>query len=394
MKRLAVIGIGSAGIQALCHYLAWLEGGWEVVSIHDPNIDILGIGESTNPPFYEALQNGLNFNIIEDLEKVDGTVKFAVEYIDWRKHNFLNPLVGGTVAVHINTFKLAEFALPRLRKIWGEKFREITGTVTAIDSNDAFATVTVDGTSHYFDYVMDCRGFPSDMSDYTLFENMPVNHALIHNAPPKSGEAFGPYSTGHTATKNGWMFTVPLVSRDSYGYLFNDNITSVEDARADFANVIGVDESELGDIEYKFSSYFANSIVDGRILKNGNRASFLEPLFANSQWVYSVINKLCFSYIHGDMDMDFVNNEFRSVVRGVESMIAYHYHGGSIYNTDFWKYAKSVSTDKAMQQVNIIGPQLRYFSENNYLPEGVGWVFAPKVLYQIDRNFGYNYFTK
>ena len=56
MNKLAVIGVGSAGIQSLCHFLAWLDKSWEIYSIHSPKIPISGIGESTNPRFLDAKQ--------------------------------------------------------------------------------------------------------------------------------------------------------------------------------------------------------------------------------------------------------------------------------------------------------------------------------------------------
>lgn len=393
MKRLAVIGIGSAGIQSLAHFLAWLEGGWEVVSIHDPNINIVGIGESTNPPFFEALQNGTDFNLVNDIEKLDGTLKFGVEYINWRKKSFINPLVGGNIALHINTFKLAEFALPRMRKIWKEKFKEILGNVSSVENKGDFVSVVVDNVEHYFDYVVDCRGFAKNFEHYQLIEDMPVNHCLVHNAPPTSSTPYGPINTGHIATENGWMFHIPLLSRDSYGYLFNDKITDIEDAKKDFAKTISVPVESIGDIEYKFDSYYTTKLVDGRILKNGNSAVFFEPMFANSLWVYSVINRLAFSFINGEIDEVFVNEEFMKVAVGVEAMISYHYHGGSIYNSDFWNYAKGVTSPKAQTYLSVIAPQLRHYSQNNYMASEPGWVFAPKVLFNLDKNFEYGYFT-
>lgn len=394
MKRLGVIGVGSAGIQSLCHFLAWLDGDWQIVSIHDPSIEIVGIGESTNPPFLEALQNGVDFSFVEDLEKLDGTLKFGVEYINWRKNNFVNPLVGGNIAMHINTFKLSEYSLPRMRKRWGEKFKEIKGHVASVKDEGNFVSVNIDNQDNYFDYVIDCRGFTQNLSDYIVLDDMPVNHCLVHNSSSEKENSFAPTSTGHVATKNGWMFDIPLSTRRSYGYLFNDKITSIEDAKKDFSKEINVEENELDNIEYVFKSYYAKKFAEGRVFKNGNRAIFFEPLFANSLWTYSVINRLIFSHIAlKQLDENTINNEFINTAKSVETMIAYHYHGGSIYDTDFWKYAKSVTKDKAHEKLSIIAPQLKFFTDNNFLPDGISWVFAPKVLLQLDKNFEYGYFT-
>ena len=59
MKKLGVIGVGSAGIISLNYFCAYLDNSWEIVSIHDPNIKTLGIGESTNPFFVKLLKSGV-----------------------------------------------------------------------------------------------------------------------------------------------------------------------------------------------------------------------------------------------------------------------------------------------------------------------------------------------
>ena len=73
MKKLGIIGVGSAGIISLNHFCACLDNSWEIVSIHDPNIKILGIGESTNPFFVKLLKSGVDFTSLEDLDNLDGT---------------------------------------------------------------------------------------------------------------------------------------------------------------------------------------------------------------------------------------------------------------------------------------------------------------------------------
>ena len=114
MNKLAVIGVGSAGIQSLCHSLAWLDKSWEIYSIHSPKIPISGIGESTNPRFLDALGYGLDFLLHRDLSDINGTLKFGTKYTDWRKEPFYNPLLNGNLAIHFDTSILAKWAIPCL----------------------------------------------------------------------------------------------------------------------------------------------------------------------------------------------------------------------------------------------------------------------------------------
>lgn len=394
MKKLAIVGVGSAGIQAICHYISWLDNSWEITSIHNPSVDIVGIGESTNPTFVVALETGLSFNLYDHLKDLDGTLKLGTYYKGWRDREFINPLISGNIALHFNTHKLKEFALPRFKKIWGSKFKVVEGNVDSIDDLVDKAVVVVDGKPLQFDYVMDCRGFPKDYSGYNVIDKAPLNHALVHNI---AGDANWLY-TGHTATVDGWMFEIPLTSRKSYGYMFNDKITNTETAKNNFATLIGVDVGDLQNIEYKFNSYYAKSILGSRVIKNGNAALFFEPMFANSLWMYNRTNRNFYDYIKGRVTSEYVNNVFTASAISIEEMICFHYHGGSLFNSEFWRYTKKYASKKIKKspflkhQINIF----KKLNANNYWGEGGEdvWVYNQQSLSTIDRNFNYNYFKK
>lgn len=394
-RKIAIIGIGSAGVQSLCHMLTWLTGEWEVTSIYNPDINILGIGESTNPNFISAIQYGLDFDLIADLNALDATHKFGTKYKNWRKHEFVSPLILGTTAIHFNTHKLKDFALTRFRSLWGDKFKEIEGNVISLKNTKDYVSVQIDNYELKFDYVIDCRGFPSTFDEtYEVIKDAPVNHALVHNINHNSKLDF----TMHTATKNGWMFEIPLQSRTSYGYLYNDKITSYENAKQDFSETIGIDSENLDNIEYKFSSYYTNTLIQGRIIRNGNRAVFFEPMFANSLFIYDRINRYAIDIIRGSYTEQQVNPSFVvKVAKPVEDMIYFHYHGGSIFESEFWKHTKKSSYDKLMlsESFNRVTPILKNITKNKYWIEDSDsvWVYLPINVIKISKNFGYDYFT-
>jgi tryptophan halogenase len=393
-KSIVVIGAGTAGIQSICHYLAFLGShGWTITLIHSPKINILGIGESTNPPFLESLEDACNFNILDDLAELDATLKFGTHYINWRDKPFTIPVLTGHAAMHINTFKLQNFVLPRLKSIWGDKFQIIEGNVSIIENLENSVQVVVDDKKLYFDFAVDNRGFPDSYDDYHVIEDNPVNHALIHNKT----DIFTLNATIHQATPDGWMFGVPLTSRTSYGYLFNNKLTSVDRAKINFSKEIGVLVDELQDIEYKFKSYYTNKLLSKRILKNGNRSVFFEPMFANSLWLYKNSDKLFVSYIKGIIPEEHVNNIFRDMVKDVEELICYFYHGGSKHNTEFWKNvvpyaAKKLNNSKSFQIMKSL--MTRQYKNKQFNPEinEYSWVFGEKHMFYIDEKLGYNYF--
>lgn len=390
-KKIAILGTGSAGIQSLCHFLSYLNIDWEITSIHNPNIPSLGIGESSNPSFITVLESGINYIMYEDLEPLDATLKLGTLYTNWRERSFINPLLAGSCAIHFNTNKLKDFVFPRLRTKWGEKFKEIEGNINNLVNAGQRATVTVNNTEYHFDFVIDCRGFPKDYTDYHVLERPMVNRALVYNKP---GDGSKHLLTGHIATPDGWMFEVPLADRISYGYMFNDAFISTKDAKKNFSKEIGVNEDDLGDIEYSFNSFYAKRVFDGRILKNGNSALFFEPLFANSLWAYDRTNRFFFDYLIGDAtDVD-VNKNFDYVATAIRDMIYFHYQGGSVYDSEFWKQTAKYAETKLRESEHFdkIKPQMRFVKDTQHYPGDIFWVFDALNLQRIDKNFEYNYF--
>jgi tryptophan halogenase len=389
-KRIGVIGVGSAGVLTLSYLCSNMSNEWEVVSIHDPSIPILGIGESTNPGFISILEQGTQFNLLQDTDKLDSTFKFGTMYVGFRDTDWLNPLIHGSVAVHFNNFKLKEFVFERLAKFWPKKFRVIEGKVTDVINTPIMASVVVNGTQEDFDYVVDCRGFPTDYTDYTKSTCTLLNHCLVH-----SFDKFDPIQyTEHIATKNGWMFGIPLTNRKTYGYLFNNTITTLDDAKANMAEHLNITVDELDLKEYQFNPYYCNKVVDGRVIKNGNRAIFFEPISATSINQYTNTCSIIFKYITGQSTQEESNIEYVRLAQTIENVINYIYHGGSKYDSEFWRQAaanskKNLSTNNEFRKIMAYSQR----ATDMGLPyNGPPMLFSGYNLSMMDEFLGYNYF--
>ena len=89
-KKVAVVGVGSAGLLNVMHLCVWLDKSWEVYSIHNPHKKILGIGESTNGEFVTVLERATNFSIAhpEDVAALGATIKYGSRFVEWREHQW------------------------------------------------------------------------------------------------------------------------------------------------------------------------------------------------------------------------------------------------------------------------------------------------------------------
>ncbi len=393
-----MIGVGTAGILSLTHFCTWLDSSWEVFSIYDPSKPILGIGESTNGGFASLLQRGLHFSLgnKDDLDALDATLKFGSHFIDWRKEAFHNPLLDGDVAIHFNNFYLKDYAFERLAKIWPKQFRFLEGEVQKLSNRPDKVTVTLDGEDHDFDYLVDCTGFPKSFDGYTLSDCSTVTRCLVHSIEGYDGKQF----TDHIAHEHGWMFGVPLQSRKTYGYLYNHKLTDKETAAADMMRLLNVDDldddAETGKQickEYPFTSYYANDLVEGRICKNGNRAMFFEPLVANSIFIYIAAVQLFFDHIVGRLDRANTNLQFRLAVQQLEDTISFYYHGGSIYDTPFWRDARQATASRLRrrQHFHQIMRIYRAKKVQGTLYTAPSYAFAAQSWELIDERLNFNY---
>ena len=335
--KIAVIGTGTVGVLSVCHFLGYTKDV-QVVCIHNPKKSILGIGESSTVRMTELLWNTLNFNVGVDGEDLQCTIKTGVKFKNWREHEFTSPMFFPGYGMHFDNFKLAEVIFSKVQEKYKDRFSELKINIESLEQNDDEVTIN---KTYKFDYVIDCRGFPKDYSNYTMV-NLPINHCLVH-AVDKPGDWNFTY---HTAHKNGWMFGIPLRERQGWGYLYNDEITSKKEAIDNF-NVVTRQNINYENVrEYQFKPFKANKYVNKRIMLNGNSALFYEPIEAISGGFYDTLNVLYYEYIFNKTfnERD-INLNIHYMADKYINFISYLYRGGSTYDTDFWRHAVKICND-------------------------------------------------
>ena len=317
--KITIVGAGNAGCFTALHYAWWTRGsGIEIELIHDPTVPPEPVGQATilDPP--QLLFSALGFDWFNN--KVHATPKTGVVYEGWGQVNdtVSNPFPADKVGMH---FCPSEMQRGILDSGW---FKVIEDD---IDPEDVDA-----------DYVFDCRGKPEDLSDYNELKN-PINSAILG----KPNWDVTCLWTRAVATPNGWTFVIPTL-KDSpayagcVGYLYNNGITSKEDAENNFLEMFDVDITR----HLNFDNYVAkNPVVDDRIFLNGNRLFFLEPLEASALQIYLEWARYSFDMIlNQTVSIADGIQRIKTYIRRVENFIKWHYHFGCKYdNSKFWNYA-------------------------------------------------------
>lgn len=320
-KRVAIIGRGTAGAQAVIHYLSYMPD-CEIEWHYDPNIKVQAVGEGSTLQLPINLFHNFNFNYL-DLDKINGTIKLGVYKSNWgnNKEDFLHQFGHPYASLHFNAVLLQEYILNLVK----DKVKTFEHNVKAED---------IDA-----DYIMDCSGKPESYDDFIKSKYIPVNAAYITQC---NWEYARFNYTLTIARPYGWVFGIPLQNRCSIGYLFNRNINSVEDVKEDVKNIFR--EYDLNPSEntnyLEFENYYRKKNYTERIAHSGNSSFFLEPMEANSIEIMDFVQREAFEIWNDNANVEQKNINYRSHISEIESMIMLHYFSGSIYNTEFWKFSQ------------------------------------------------------
>ncbi len=340
--KLTVAGRGMAGLLSAAHFNKWTD--WEIEVIGDSAIPPVAVGEGSTVLLSVDLVEHLGFDY-HDFDAVGATQKHGIYYEGWNNNReFFHTIPLGVYALHFDSTILKEWIT-----------NELKGTVTFKDEH-IDDIEQVDG-----DYVMDCRGWA--YKDQRTEIEAPVNSAVIVDREPQNTQR-----TLAKAMKHGWMFGIPLQHRTSYGYLYNDQFVSEEEAVEEMLQIVG------GEAEYRtmsVPSYHTGHQEGGRIIRNGNASHFFEPLEATSLGCVDRINRFAFDHWYrrsqGENVMEEVlfRHYYQDLLIQTEAIINMHYLRGSEHETDFWEYAKGVAEETMATLPLALLQQLRTIAQGH-----------------------------
>ena len=319
--KISVVGGGNGGCFTAL-YIAWHRKDIEVELIYNPEILPERVGQATllNPPGLLWAATGFDWYH----NTIHATMKSGILYEGWGQVNdkVFHPFPPNSMAMHYCPWEMQASIMQ------SGHFKVTHGDV---DPKDVDA-----------DYVFDCRGKPDDFSNYEDLDN-PINACILGR--PKWNTSKNSWSR-HVATPDGWTFVIPTrkssPSNDfCVGYCYNSDITQKEVAEYNFLEKFDVEVTK----HVKFKNYIAkNPTIDDRIILNGNRLFFLEPLESSSTQTYIMWVKYIVDHVlKGEATFKNASKEVRRYIEQVKNFVLWHYQCGSKYDTPFWDYARSLT---------------------------------------------------
>jgi tryptophan halogenase len=410
IRRIAVLGGGTAGWVAAAALARVLRNRVEIVVIESPDVPIVGVGEATIPPILDFLAM-LGVDPAAFIAATGATYKLGIVFQDWRRpgHRYWHPFgtfgvtingrpfyhhlhrarqegQSGTVAdynlaaalgdagrfveprtdagvlrgglryaLHFDAAQVSLFLRDLATSLGVQRLVATVAGATRTASGDIDQLVLAHGGRVGADLFIDCSGFRSLLLgealgvpylDYTRW--LPCDRAL---AAPSQVLAPRPPFTLAAAHAAGWRWQIPLQHRTGNGVVYSSQFMSDAAALAELqAGVSGplLDQPR----QLRFTTGRREVFWRGNCVALGLASGFLEPLESTS--IQLAINGVLRLLDHfpdrafGPHNVAAYNRHMIAEFDAVRDFIILHYWLSERRDSPFWRYCAEMDVPPSL----------------------------------------------
>ena len=390
MKNIVIVGAGSAGLITAAHFKNYWEDDVNITVYYDSKCKNISVGESTTPSIVDFLTEVVGISVNDFLKRTNSTIKLGVNFKNWIPgteyfHGFdeieedrytgtpfsiiyslLNDLpynggvhnnkatnlilqspepIGNEYALHIDVQEFSDFLFEELKdKV--NFIDDIVEDVNVKDKNIESIRCKNSGVVKA-DFFIDASGFDKvlfkhlDSEWEDISDILPIDRAIPYQIPNNSEEI--PSYTLAEATKNGWIWRIPIGNRYGTGYMYSSKFTTDEEAMEDYNSWLleNYNEELKTDRIIKYNPGYYKELWIGNCFAVGLTSGFMEPLEAFS--LHSMMELIeYFLYCNPTIKNLSYNRKFLNTVSyeylgGITKFIALHYNTNRL-DSKFWKY--------------------------------------------------------
>ena len=431
VKKVVVVGGGTAGWLAAASMAKLLGRDLEITLIESDEIGTVGVGEATIPTML-VLHHLLKIDEREFMSAVQGSFKLGISFENWKQqgHDYIHSFGDtgqGCWAAGFQHFwlkgkergicgdygdycteqlaaKAGKFAINSDNKLnyayhfdaglyakYMRKIAEKSGATriqgkiveVATDPHNGYisAVVLQSGETIAGDLFIDCSGFSALLIEQTLqtpyddwSEWLPCNRAVAVQTASVADPI--PY-TRSIARDAGWQWRIPLQSRVGNGLVYCSQYLSDEQATATLlSNIKGALLTEARVIKFRTGQRQLH--WNKNCVALGLASGFVEPLESTSiHMVQRGIIRLLQMFPFGGMqaaDMSEFNQQMRDEFHFIRDFIVLHYHLTERDDSAFWRHCKSMAIPASLQhRLELFAQSGRVFQQGRDLFTENSW---------------------
>ncbi len=438
MRKILIVGGGSAGWMTAALFGKLFHGLYDVELIESEAIGTVGVGEATIPAI-KKFNELLALDEAEFMQRTQATFKLGIEFIDWTRkgHRYVHGfgVIGqdwewlrchhywlranqrgrardfadysiNTAAALANKFMHARADMgdspighiayafhfdaslyARYLRAFAEQHgvRRTEGRIVDVGmhENGDIASVTLEGDRKIEgDFFVDCSGFRALLIEQTLktgYEDwthwLPCDRAIA--VPCARTEPLMPL-TRSTAREAGWQWRIGLQHRTGNGLVYSSR--HIDDDSAEKLLLANLDAEQLADPNrLRFTSGKRRKMWNRNCVAIGLSAGFLEPLESTSlHLVQSAAIRLVRLFPDGELDqanIDEFNRQTDFEWERVRDFIVLHYWATERDDSDFWRYCRSMELPGTLQRkIELWKSNGRIFREDEELFSEESWI--------------------
>ncbi|WP_095498521.1 tryptophan halogenase family protein [Paraferrimonas haliotis] len=342
MKKLIVLGGGTAGWMAVSLLRARLPKSIDISIIDSSTLPSIGVGEGSTP-ILKTLFDNLGVSESEWMPKCNATYKLGIQFEHWSIHpgyqSYFNPFYspfdpdhakalvyhsrlrrGGyqvdclpdkycfsaylakkqlsplppinfpfepLYGYHFDASLLAKFLMERAKREGVTHVDVQIERVLTCEQRGIESLIDSQGNPHKADFYVDCSGFQSMLLQQALnvpfqsYEDVLFNDAAVTLSLPAMAPM--PCQTVSTALSCGWAWQIPLQSRTGVGYVYSSRHLNADQAAAELAAHVGLNDQQLQEVKPKSVAMKVGRVEKHwhkNVLAIGLSQGFIEPLEA------------------------------------------------------------------------------------------------------------------
>ena len=400
IRKIAIVGGGSAGWMCAMTLAASLGRGIEIEVLESPTVGIIGVGEGSTP-WLRGFFDNLGIEEAEWMPACHATYKCGIQFDNWSTkpgfesyfhpfasmldnmtmtqfvHNVKARVNGLDVYAHPNRFFIASrlkdlgFA-PKPQwnfpfDVWygyhfdavllgqflqkkaierGVKHRPCHIKHVQLDERGDIASLLTDGgDSIAADFFIDCSGFAALLIEkalntpYVGYKENLFNDAAVAIPSPIGKEI--PPQTWSNAMRHGWAWKIPLTDRYGNGYVYSSDFCSADEAERELRESLGLLDADVEARHLKMRCGRVTRHWNRNCLAVGLSQGFIEPLEATAlMFVQRTISTFVAYFEAGDIGERAQNafNEWANgMFEGTRDYIVTHYKTNSRGDTEYWR---------------------------------------------------------